>query len=493
MASMPIKAANKTFHVSRQSQYRKERTSNPLSPLNHERSAYGSSGTRANAPSSTPEMSKPAFVTEHFDDVHLQRNSPVVVLVPAERLFETPGKKDVPCSRKPECREIKRLLNKTLSPASTPERIGNPCFQSPLPVIGQNVRDESREPEKPSLSVKDALDVIGSDLSCAVSPPNACSSFDFSDSLESEKTNPVTSFRATAVISPPVEVTHPRLTFCVKPNQVMGVESNHDLFRLKAFPFSTATVTKSNKVDDTLVPDGPKKFPVNSTTVTKSKAEASVKSPGLRKKKTSRRRLLEKTMELSEPSNAESNTSSPDSISPRPVISSDSSPDVALESKFPVTSMPASKLRLTSCGSPPEQLFSSMSPMRPKVLPSVSSISSLDLATGNISEKVQPGLSQDQFPVQSWTSVQSKKRKSDEFLQGHSEDVSNVQAKKRHVPSHATEPKKPNQERTFTSRSTSGQQRKAIGKSSLHVFMRLIGHVGDESSTGMFDKYWYII
>ncbi|CAM4655663.1 unnamed protein product [Leuciscus chuanchicus] len=473
VASMPIKAANKTFHVSRQSQYRKERTSNPLSPLNHERSAYGSSGTRANAPSSTPEMSKPSFVTENFDDVHLQINSPVVVLVPAERLFETPGKKNVPCLRKPESKEMKRLLNKTLSPASTPERFGNPCFQSPLPVIGQNVRDESRELEKPSLSVKDALDVIGSDLSCAVSPPNACSSFDFSDSLESEKTNPVTSFRATAVISPPVEVAHPRLTFCVNPNQVMGVESNHDVFRLKAFPFSTTTVTKMNKVDDTLVLDGPNKFPVNSTTVTKGKAEASVKSPGLRKKKTSRRRLLEKTMEISEPSNAESNTSSPDSVSPLPVISLDSSPDVALESKFPVTSMPAAKGKLTSYGSPPEQLLSSM---RPKVLPSVSSISSPssgpDLAAGNVSEKVQPGLSQDQFPVQSWTSVQSKKRKSDEFLQGHSEDMSNVQAKKRHAPAHATELKKPSQERTFTSRSTSGQQRKAIAPPSSRKFTK---------------------
>ncbi|KAG1928362.1 abnormal spindle-like microcephaly-associated protein [Pimephales promelas] len=472
VASMPIKAANKTFHVSRQSQYRKERTSNPLSPLNHERSAYGSSSTRANAPSSTPEMSKPVFVTENFDDVHLERNSPVVVLVPAERLFETPGKKDVPCSRKPECREMKRLLNKTLSPASTPERFGNPCFQSPLPVIGQNAQDVSREPEKPSLSVKDALDVIGSDLSCAVSPPNACSSFDFSDSLESEKTNPVTSFRATAVISPPVEVAHPRLTFCVKPKQVMGVEPNHDVFRLKAFPFSTATVTKSNKVDDTLVLDGPKKFPVNSSTVTKSKAEASVKSPGLRKKKTSRRRLLEKTMELSEPSNAESNTSSPDSMS-LPVISSDSSPDVALESRFPVTSMRAAKVKLTSNGSPPEQILSSISPMRPKVLPSVSNISSPDLAAGNVSEKkVQQGLSQDQFPVQSWTSVQSKKRKSDEFLQGHSEDTSNGRAKKRCVPAHATELKKPSQERTFTSRSTSGQQQKAIAPPSSRKFTK---------------------
>uniref|UniRef100_A0A8C1E839 Assembly factor for spindle microtubules n=1 Tax=Cyprinus carpio carpio TaxID=630221 RepID=A0A8C1E839_CYPCA len=240
--------------------------------------------------------------------------------------------------------------------------------------------------------------------------------FDFSDSLESEKTDPERSFRAAAVISPPVEDAHPRLTFCVKPNKVIGIESNHDACRLKALPFSTATVTKLSKVDDALVPDGPKKFPVNSTTVTKGKLEASVESPGLRKKKTSRRRLLEKTLELSEASNAESNKSSPDSA--LPVISSDSSPDVALESKCSVTSMQITKEKPTSKLSPPEQLLSSISPIRPQVLTMVSSSpsSGLELAAGNVFDKVQPGLYQDQFPVQSRTSVQSKKRKSDEFL-----------------------------------------------------------------------------
>ncbi|XP_016356184.1 abnormal spindle-like microcephaly-associated protein homolog [Sinocyclocheilus anshuiensis] len=467
VSSMPIKSANKTFHVSRQSQYRKDRTSNPLSPLNQERSAYCSNAIRANAPSSTPEMSKPAFVTEKFDNVHLQKNSPVVVLIPAERLLDTPGNKNVPFSHEAECREITRVLNKTLSPASTSERFGKPlCFQSPLPVIGQFTQDQSRESEKPPLSVKDALDVIGSDLSHAVSPPNACSSFDFSDSLESEKPDPETSFRAAAVISPPVEGAHPRLTFCVKPNKVIGIESNLDAFRLKALTFSSTTVTKSNKVDDALVPDGPKKFPVNSTTVTKGKAEASVESPGLRKKKTSRRRLLEKTLELSEPSNAESNTSSPDSISALPVISSDSSPDVALEPTLSLTSIQVTKEKPTLTLSPPEQLLSSISPIRPQVLPSVSSCpsSGLESAAGNVSDKVQPGLNQDQFPVECRTFVQSKKRKSDEFLRGHSEDKSNVRAKKCRAPAHATE--RPSHERMFTSRSTSGQQRKAIAPSS---------------------------
>uniref|UniRef100_A0A9J7WX17 Assembly factor for spindle microtubules n=1 Tax=Cyprinus carpio carpio TaxID=630221 RepID=A0A9J7WX17_CYPCA len=218
VSSMPIKSANKTFHVSRQSQYRKDRTSNPLSQLNQERSAYCSNATRVKAPSSTPEMSKPAF---------------------------TPGNKDVPFPHKAECREITRVLNKTLSPASTPERFGKPlCFQSPLPVIGQFARDQSRESEKPSLSIKDALDVIGSDLSHAVSPPNACSSFDFSDSLESEKPDPETSFRAAAVISPPVKGAHPRLTFCVKPNKVIGIESNPDAFKLKSLSSSSRKPTR---------------------------------------------------------------------------------------------------------------------------------------------------------------------------------------------------------------------------------------------------------
>uniref|UniRef100_A0A8C2CDD3 Abnormal spindle microtubule assembly n=1 Tax=Cyprinus carpio TaxID=7962 RepID=A0A8C2CDD3_CYPCA len=148
VSSIPIKAAHKTFHVSRQSQYRKDRTSNPLSPLNQERSAYGSNAIRTNAPSSTPEMSKPVFVTEKFEDVHLQKNSPVVVLVPAERLLETPGNKDVPFPHKAECREITRVLNKTLSPASTPERFGNPLssyFQN-----GRSVKSLSSSSRKPA-------------------------------------------------------------------------------------------------------------------------------------------------------------------------------------------------------------------------------------------------------------------------------------------------------------------------------------------------------
>uniref|UniRef100_A0A9J8DFB9 Assembly factor for spindle microtubules n=1 Tax=Cyprinus carpio carpio TaxID=630221 RepID=A0A9J8DFB9_CYPCA len=114
VSSMPIKAAHKTFHVSRQSQYRKDRTSNPLSPLNQERPAYGSNAIRMNAPSSTPEMSKPVFVTEKFEDVHLQKNSPVVVLVPAERFLYTPGNKDMPFSHG---RSVKSLSSSSRKPA----------------------------------------------------------------------------------------------------------------------------------------------------------------------------------------------------------------------------------------------------------------------------------------------------------------------------------------------------------------------------------------
>uniref|UniRef100_A0A8C1XCG5 Abnormal spindle microtubule assembly n=1 Tax=Cyprinus carpio TaxID=7962 RepID=A0A8C1XCG5_CYPCA len=114
VSSMPIKAAHKTFHVSRQSQYRKDRTSNPLSPLNQERPAYGSNAIRMNAPSSTPEMSKPVFVTEKFEDVHLQKNSPVVVLVPAERFLYTPGNNDIPFSHG---RSVKSLSSSSRKPA----------------------------------------------------------------------------------------------------------------------------------------------------------------------------------------------------------------------------------------------------------------------------------------------------------------------------------------------------------------------------------------
>ncbi|XP_073669678.1 abnormal spindle-like microcephaly-associated protein isoform X2 [Paramisgurnus dabryanus] len=454
LASASIKAANKTFHVSRQSQYSKDRTSNPLSPLNRERTINGSNAVTRKQQSTPPQMmSKPTFVTENFNDEHLQKNSPVVVLIPADQLLNTPDKKDAPFLRKAECKEIKRVLNKTLSPISTPDRLRNPlssCFQSPLPVIGK--LDE--EPEKPSLSVKDALDVIGSDLSRAVSPPNACSSFDFSDSLESEKQHSDSTFRVTVDISPPHEAIHPRLTYCVKPNKAIGVESN-DNFRLKMTAFSTATVTKFNKVDDTLDPDVLRsKVCVNCTTVTKSKAESSVESPGLRKKKTSRRRLLERTLELSEPSNAESNTSSPESNSASPVISPDLSPDEEKPTAY--LSLPVD-----------QPLLSCISPIRSEVLPCVSTnqSTSLDLST----DKGPSCLSLDQFPVQSRTSVPNKKRKSDEFFRDHPEDGLNVQAKKCRAPSRVKETKKPNQEKTFSLKSTSaecsGQQQKFTASS----------------------------
>ncbi|XP_055073870.2 abnormal spindle-like microcephaly-associated protein [Misgurnus anguillicaudatus] len=461
-----IKAANKTFHVSRQSQYSKDRTSNPLSPLNRERSINGSNAVTGKGQSSPPQMMpKPTFVTENFNDEHLQKNSPVVVLIPADQLLNTPDKKDAPFLRKAECKEIKRVLNKTLSPISTPDRFRNPlsaCVQSPLPVIGK--LDE--EPEKPSLSVKDALDVIGSDLSRAVSPPNACSSFDFSVSLESEKHHSDSTFRVTVDMSPPHEAIHPRLTYCVKPNKAVGVESN-DNFRLKMIPFSTATVTKFNKVDDSLDPDVlSSKVCVNSATVTKSKAESSFKSPGLRKKKTSRRRLLERTLELSEPSNAESNTSSPETISALPVISPDLSPDEVMSEK------PTACLSL-----PVEQPLSScISPIRSEVLPCVSTnqSTSLDLST----DKGPSCLSLDQFPVQSRTSGPNKKRKSDEFFRDHPEDALNVQAKKCRAPSRVKETKKPNQEKTFSLKSTSAvcsaqqQHQKSTATASSRKFTR---------------------
>lgn len=451
---MSIKASNKTFHVSRQSQYNKERTSNPLSPLNQERFVNGSSVVRGNAQSSPPCISKPAFVTEVFDDVHLEKNSPVVVLIPADRFVDTPDKKDATCLRKAECRVVMRVLDKTLSPVSTSERFRNPlssCFQSPLPVIGK--LDEGQEQKTLSLSVKHALDVIGSDLSRAVSPPNACSSYDFSDSLESEKQDRDGTFIATVDISPPPEDPHPRLTYCVKPNNTIGVESHHDEVRLKMFPFSTETVTKLNKVNDTLNPEVlGSKVPVNSTTVTKSKAESSVESPGMRKKKTSRRRLLERTLELSEPSNAESNTSSPESISALPIIGSDSSPDVVISEKT------------TACLSlPSEQPLSCISPIRSEVLASVRSSrsTSLDKVPNGEPSRISPN----RFPVQSRTSVQSKKRKSDEFLRDHLEDVSNFNAKKCRAPMRVQGAKKPSQEKTFILKSTSGQpqQRKPTG------------------------------
>ncbi|KAM6962532.1 abnormal spindle-like microcephaly-associated protein [Aplochiton taeniatus] len=195
-------AVNKTFHVSRKPQYKREKPRSPLAPVNDKLWVRERSLSRCSPvedPSDWPEKqkTKPSQRQRSLglsDQTNAQKNSPVVLLVPAIKVIDSSDKANSLQVGTPEHRELLRVLNRTLSPVGTPERRKNlmPCIQSVQSNVTEpppNVPDECKTvlTGTPVLSVRDALAFIESDLTHVVgaSPPNACSSFDFSDSLPS--------------------------------------------------------------------------------------------------------------------------------------------------------------------------------------------------------------------------------------------------------------------------------------------------------------------
>ncbi|XP_066503175.1 abnormal spindle-like microcephaly-associated protein isoform X2 [Hoplias malabaricus] len=462
VVSMPVKAVNKTFHVSRQPQYERNRRSNPLSTLNHERPSRRSSGNKdRNDQSYCPQIPQdlPKSVKESIENNLIKTNSPLVVLVPADKILDASGKADMSCLPLPK--EV-RVLNKTLSPISTPERFSNPLttrFQSPLPVIGKIVTDSGKDPGTPRVSMKDALAIIESDLSHAVSPPNACSSFNLSDSLESENVNTEPEADTRAFVNsvpqidddpPQIDVAQPRLTFFVQTNKVPSEKSGHnDLMPSSAV--CSATVIKSyNRPDENQdQKDFKSKKLFNSATVTKGKAETSLENgPGGRKVRTSRRRLLEKTPSISVPSSEESNTVLSHGISALPVINCDTD----VEFKFIVSSPQMSPQQLTRPHPPalqdqPSTTFSAPCLPVSTIEANVNDAVSVNCHT---SKQLLSSVSLDSFPVHSQVSNQNRKRKSEEFLRDCSDDpAKSFQVKK--TSSLAQESKKPCSGKRYTS------------------------------------------
>uniref|UniRef100_A0A671VW00 Assembly factor for spindle microtubules n=1 Tax=Sparus aurata TaxID=8175 RepID=A0A671VW00_SPAAU len=135
-------------------------------------------------------------------------------------------------------------------------------------------------PGTPLLSLKDALAIIDSDLShIATSPGDTSSSCGFSDSLESKSGNHGCGPQGDALKAFPdspqePESNEPRLTFFVSKTAVDS-ESEKATVRVKKTSFTSATVTKT-------------------------KAPVEVKCLSGRKIKKSRRRLLDRTLELSD-------------------------------------------------------------------------------------------------------------------------------------------------------------------------------------------------
>uniref|UniRef100_A0A8P4K3C9 Assembly factor for spindle microtubules n=1 Tax=Dicentrarchus labrax TaxID=13489 RepID=A0A8P4K3C9_DICLA len=223
---------------------------------------------------------------------HVQRNSPLVLLVPAGKLMDSGNMSASPdaLAGKPESKDLTKMLNRTLSPIGTPEMFRKlmPHIQSdsPLSATVKSVADadggDSVLTGSPVLSLKDALALIDSDLSqMNTSPRDTSSSCGFSDSLESKSGNcdrgPDKNLLR-ALPDSPLEFNEPRLTFFVSKNAA-----------------SEVVVSQADKSTERV-----KKASFTSATVTKSKAPVEANSSSGRKIKKSRRRLLEKTLELSD-------------------------------------------------------------------------------------------------------------------------------------------------------------------------------------------------
>ncbi|XP_074524073.1 abnormal spindle-like microcephaly-associated protein [Halichoeres trimaculatus] len=425
----PLKmVANKTFQVSRKSQYRREKPRSPLASLNEGQKVRERSLTASNPADDTcwkseeqetmkPLQRRSLALPDQENIHHVQRNSPLVLLVPADKLMDSSDA----LSSKPENKDLTRMLNQTLSPIGTPEKFKKlmPHIQSESPAVLKSAADaEDRTlTGTPVLSLKDALALIDSDLSHVhTSPQDSSSSCGFSDSLESKSDcRPVLN---TLPDSPPASESHePRLTF------------------------SVGKAVDVPEVDR--APERTKKASFTSATVIKSKAPEEANCLSGRKIKKSRRRLLEKTLELSDSSGkSEPGPGTPGLpvIDPSPETSEEQSSEAARNQTLILTS-PSLTPRLH--GSPTPVTFPITSPL--SMCPTRFSFSATPEASSPIALTVKspsplssssplchnttsgrnpcdlsptafaaPFVQEDPFPIH--MAVKSKKRKSEEFL-----------------------------------------------------------------------------
>lgn len=489
-------AANKTFQVSRKPQYKREKPRSPLASLNEgkavrERSLSKHSPFDDCPPKSeeqkalTSSQSQRSLALSDQENIyHVQRNSPLELLVPAGKLMDCGSMSASPDALvgKPENRDLTKMLNKTLSPIGTPEMfkklMPHIYSDSPLSVAVKSVADaddaDSVLTGTPVPSLKDALALIDSDLShINTSPRDTSSSCGFSDSLESKSGSrghgPDGNILKALPYSPQgSESSEQRLTFFVSKNVVREV-----------------VVSEPDKATERV-----KKTSFTSATVTKSKAPVEANSSSGRKIKKSRRRLLEKTLELSDGSSqCESGPGTPslpvidldtgtkgwqkseaasslcdDGHQAQEFISSSLAPRLdgsPTPITFPVTSPPSmTPARFSfSVASPPPAVDApiAFTVTSPSPLGSSSPLH-LDLTSiPNVCELsptvcTPPSVQEDPFPIH--MAVKSKKRKSEEFLKsdGKIEDAGKTERVKRsRVVAGKTEPSRSVQERRGTS------------------------------------------
>ncbi|KAM8874665.1 abnormal spindle-like microcephaly-associated protein isoform 2-T2 [Spinachia spinachia] len=431
----PLKmAANKTFQVSRKPQYKRAKPRSPLASLNDGEVVREGSfsklgpvdGYAQKSASNSTERQRPGGLLDQENVYRVHKNSPLVLLHPAGELMDSGGVSA--CTDafvcKPESKELTKMLNRTLSPVGTPERFKKlmPHIQSqgPRPAPVNSVADADRAlPGTPVLSLKDALALIDSDLSLiSTSPTDTRLTCSFSDSLESESGN-----RGRGADGKVVKGS---------PDSPRGPESGET--RLTFFISEKVVVSESGGVAE-----GLKKAPFTSTTVTKSRAPVD-RSNG-RKIKRSRRRLLERTLELSDDQresgpvaprlpvidlHTEATARSPCGNAPEAQeVASPWRPDCSpAPVTFPVTSPPAVALGRFSFSAPSVASGSTS----PSPLGSSSPLHHSSAQQVSGSPSVSPGGAPDSFPVH--VVATSKKRKSEEYLRSDAKAVDGGKAER---------------------------------------------------------------
>ncbi|XP_077440379.1 abnormal spindle-like microcephaly-associated protein [Vanacampus margaritifer] len=252
---------NKTAHVSRKQQ-RKLRS--PLSSLNDGKTGRDKSAgehglledhyVKSEQQKALNPVRKQWSSVDQENMLHVQRHSSLVLTTNENEINNTSGS----LAGKLENKELAKLLNKTLSPIGTPAR---------LKKFMPRIQASKAGPRGPAVSLTDALALIDSDLGLInSSPKDTSSSCGFSDSLEFQSEDQ-DCFKTRPDSPRQFEPAETRLTFLV-----------------------------SKKVGK---PESPKTISFNCDTVIKSKAPVSNCESGRQIKK-SRRRLMEKTLELSE-------------------------------------------------------------------------------------------------------------------------------------------------------------------------------------------------
>ncbi|XP_061884510.1 abnormal spindle-like microcephaly-associated protein [Entelurus aequoreus] len=255
-------AANKTVQVSRKPQHKRDKLRSPLSSLNEGKPVREKLFHKHSHPDDNPQESeqkkalnpiyKPWSLADQENVRHVQKHSsPVLATQVTGSLVE-----------KLESKVLAKMLNTTLSPIGTPER-----FKEIMPRI-KSV--ESHVIGGPALSLTDALALIDSDLSpVSSSPRDTSSNCVFSDSLESKSDNHECGMNENVFNA---QVGSPE----------MSQSTKHGL-----------TFSKKAVMPEAV--EIPTKLAFNCETVIKKKAPVSE-----RKIKKSKRRLMEKTLELTE-------------------------------------------------------------------------------------------------------------------------------------------------------------------------------------------------